>query len=340
MIRPPCRSGHCVFCHGPIFNAPPHFMRHTASSRYRLALAKKARQDQPSSSSKGPSMFLQLPLEIRLIIYGFCLQRPVESQYEGGCHICHSVEGGAWHLDNPHSIQTCRFQLYIYGIVPASLLRVNKQIHREAIREVYSLTTVRLCGVSPPCLPNLNYWLHDHPLRYTKFLMTGYFVQGQRWTDNGPTRTDTERFVRILNAMPNLDDLLVFFDCWHPETWPNIPSRRYLHLHGSWFRTLRIMRDGLRKKIKLRLRGDPFSTHHANTCFCFSHTVWEHLTSTKVVEILQRNGFSLIMPSSPQNISEVQPRFEMVRLCERSTGGAPKTSNDKTVTMEISKPRN
>jgi hypothetical protein len=212
---------------------------------------------------------------------------------------------------------------------------VNKQIHREATKEVYRLTSVRLCNVSPPCLPNLDYWLHDHPLRYTKFLMTGYFGHRMRslwWIDDSTTRTDTERFVRILNAMPNLEDLLISFDCWHPASWPNMPTRRYLHLNTSWICTLQIMRDRLRKKIKLRLRGDPFNTYHAGLCFCFSYTLLGHLAATKVVEILQRNGFSPVMPSSPQNDFEVQPLFEMVRLCDNaakqtsSTGGASRTN--------------
>jgi hypothetical protein len=320
MIRPPCRSGHCVLCHGPISTTSPHFVRHTALSRDRLTLAKRYRRVQPSKPSKVPSRFLQLPLEIRLLIYAFCFRTCLKETER--YHICHSVEGGAWHLDNPNNWQSYPFQLYVYGIVPANLLRVNKQIHKEATREVYRLTAVRMCNVSPACLPTLDYWLRKHPLRYTRFLMTGSFAYpGQGLWSDTTTRTDMERFVRVLNAMPNLEDLLVNFDYWYLADLPNMRKPRLLHLSSSWIRNLVIVRDGLREKVTLRLRGDPFSTDHANRCYCYGYTLLGHRTVTEVVGILQRNGFSLTTPSSPWNVSKVKPPFEMRRTQTSSIGG-------------------
>lgn len=307
MIRPPCRSGHCVLCHGPISNDSPHFIRHTALSRDRLTLAKMHRRAQPPKPVKGPSRFLQLPLEIRRLIYAFCFQR--SERYP----MCHSVEGGAWHLDNANNWRSS-FQLYVYGTVPSNLLRVNKQIRREATREVYRLTVVRMWNVSPPYLPILDYWLRKHPLRYTRCLMTGSFAYpGLGLGSDATTRTDMERFVRILDAMPNLEDLVVYLHYWHSVDLPNMP--RYLHLPSVWIRNLIIMRDGLREKITLRLRGDPSSTDHATRCYCYTHTLSGHRTVAEVVEILQRNGFSLTTSSSCGDVSEVQLPFEMRRLC-------------------------
>lgn len=328
MIRPPCRSGHCVLCHGPISNTSPHFIRHTALSRDRLMLAKKHHRAQPSKPVKGPSKFLQLPLEIRLLIYAYCFRRSLQETER--YHICHGVEGGAWHLDSPHSWRSS-FQLYVYGTVPANLLCVNKQIHREATREVYRLTAVRMCNVSPSYLPTLEYWLRKHPLRHTRCLITGSFAHpGLGLWNVATTRTDTERFVRILNAMPNLEDLLVSFDYWYPADLLNIPMPRYLHLSGSWIRNLIIMRDGLREKITLRLRGDPFSTDHANRCYCYSyHRPAYHRTVAEVVKILQRNGFSLTTPSSSRNISEIQLPFEMRRLCRNESSQSSSTGQPR-----------
>lgn len=76
--------------------------------------------------------------------------------------------------------------------------------------------------------------------------MTGSFAYtGRGLWDGVTTRTDTERFVRLLNPMPNLENLLVSFDYWHPAELPNMPMRQYLHLdskHGHYAR--RIEREG------------------------------------------------------------------------------------------------
>lgn len=60
----------------------------------------------PPSPSKRPSMFLQLPLEIRFLIF-------IHSASE---------DKPAWHLDSPRHWQSYPFQLYVYSIVPISLL--------------------------------------------------------------------------------------------------------------------------------------------------------------------------------------------------------------------------
>lgn len=313
MVKPPCRSGHCSICYGSISNTP-RYMRDTVSSRTRLANTRrfypyrssKQNQEQPSGLSKSPSLFLQLPLEIRLLIYAFCLRRPPEMETER--HVCHWVEGGAWHHDDPLNRRLSPFALEVYGIVPASLLRVNKQIHREATREVYRLTSVHLLHVTPACFPVLDYWLHEHPLRYTRFLT----IERVRISNHGLLRIDTSsvtylrHLVRIFNAMPNLEDLLV-----NVEGLSKLSNSPCLHLPSDWIPSLLRTCDALRENITLRLR---FNAHVLVYGIEGFTGMWREHTVARLVKILQRKGFSLA-PSSHRNVSDVRLPFEMTRFC-------------------------
>lgn len=233
--------------------------------------------------------------------------------------ICHWIEGGAWHRDDPRNWRHSPFTLDVYGIVPASLLRVNKQIHREAIREVYFLTAVHLLYVKPDCFPILDYWLRKHPLRYTRFLTIGKFgySDDDLLEAHVPTIADMGAFISLLNSMPNLEDLLVNIEGWSkPINYP------YLHVPNYWILSLLKMSDSLSGNITLRLRFE------ANYMACGNQILtgqrWRR-TVIRLVETLQREGFSLIITSYDQNISDVQLPLEMVRFCGNTSTQAYST---------------
>lgn len=327
IVKPPCRSIHCPICYGSISNTLPQRL----SAFYRIRLGNnrhfhpyrlsKQHQEQSSSLPKGPSLFLQLPLEIRLLIYKSCQRRPPEMETQR--RICHWVEGGAWHRDDPRNWGRSPFTLDVYGIVPSNLLRVNKQIHREATKEVYRLTAAHLLYLTPNCFPILDYWLHEHPLRYTRFLTIGRFgySNDDMLKVDDPSITDMGSFVKIFNAMPNLEDLLV-----NIEGWSQFPNTPYLHLPTHWIPNLLKMCDALHGNITVRLRFE------ANYFVCGNQSLAStrcRNTVTKLAELLQKEGFSLITISPSWNVSHIQLPFEMARFCGNASTQA--SSNDRAL---------
>jgi hypothetical protein len=268
MWHPNCKTKACELCQGGIpwqdsWQAPS-YMHLTRATRSRNAETrearrytspkkspKKERRTQDSNVPVGAAgsanvparpvsgqkqlTFLDLPLEIRRIIYGFSLR-------DKSADLRSDVEGGSkFHSDAPRCRTDLRLAVDFRPSIP--LLQSNKQIYSEAREEIYRQIPLHLIDLHMWDIKEgrANYWLREHPFRFTKEVifekselrdapfslaeratLMSLSIRGNRYMDF--LHRDTEWLAKALNAMKHLRKVRFHIKMWLPKHWYYLTS--------------------------------------------------------------------------------------------------------------------
>ena len=112
--------------------------------------------------------FEDLPVEIRLQVYRSCLRS------DPGTLLMGWVKGGGLHADAQMPVYERRLYIRPSHAFPRQVLQLNRRIHGEARREIYKNISFNfMISWLEPQLPQIRYWLTQHPLRFAKQIELG-----------------------------------------------------------------------------------------------------------------------------------------------------------------------
>lgn len=203
-----------------------------------------------------------------------------------------------------------RFELTSNGRVPTNLLRLNRQINREATAELYRRLKVSMANLTPAQLQCLRYWFRTkHPIRLTRSLTIHNEVSHyhERQLIGDLTKEDLRYYSGLFNSMPNLHQVTVAFEDWGSLSgrWNTRPI--FLNSTGRFVNNLKYLRDNIRRQVRLVLDFD--------TGDAWKYIYWEgeetKSSKEEMISCLQRLGFTLSNLNGP--IIDSPNRFQMVR---------------------------
>jgi hypothetical protein len=189
-----CRKHTCSLCHQGLakeLDFPRSYVaryrRPTSSSLMRAvaskpspSYSKKATREVPSALgtpiTTASSRLLDLPAELRIQIYAFCVSEVSESSSKAMCRWVRGVgysalkpNFGEWLTAN-HMRHRQPFCLWADRHFRASLLLTCKTIYHEALPEMYRQIHFQFAPSSISEFNLVRYWLTKHPLQFTATL--------------------------------------------------------------------------------------------------------------------------------------------------------------------------
>jgi hypothetical protein len=195
MIYARCTKTLCKICHGHLLDrlvasgnhnyadmTASFLSRAKASTPFRnnanrseIARQQLRKKVFPSGSRPKPKRnnFLSLPSEIRVAVYAECM---TTSDDADGTLIYGWIEGGGQHPDFPIPCIARCLTLYADRRFPTQLLVLCKAIYKEAKLELYRNISVKMIPPAPNYTPQVNYWLKEHPIRFTQHLSIPFKV--------------------------------------------------------------------------------------------------------------------------------------------------------------------
>ena len=233
--RSGCKNSPCKYCNTlqwQDMHGVPSYMHLTKTARgrsvkndiaiqqYKNACRLKNRigaQVSDGGSSGMSSKLLGIPLEIRLMIYQYSLTYPpFNGSQVPSFGICAEAQGGRRHPEMPPS--RTRLCLYARCAPNVSLLRVNRQIYTEVLKELYRQIplTVQDASSSDVESGRLKYWLAKHPFKHVTEItfdrrnIPAYYYSFGSLRDSKPASVDKfldftfptiKAFSATLNAM-------------------------------------------------------------------------------------------------------------------------------------------
>lgn len=213
------------------------------------------------------------------------------------------------HVDGPR-YSSPPWDLFAY-IVPANLLQVNRQINREATRELYRRVSLATIFVKQIHNPFVDHWLKKHPLRLTQSLIiqNGFspYCYPRQCIETA-SRAEMRDFITLLNSFPNLVELAMVFTDWAHERFSFIPESPSLQPKSLFLRHLESLRKNIRRSVKLVLHFDYGHSWAANSPWIRTPLI---PPASELVATLEKRHF--VLCGSDTDALDIDRGFQMTR---------------------------
>jgi hypothetical protein len=216
--HPICKKNLCRICHADTYeqmqkedaSTLPGYMRTTSLSRNRLiarAIESPKKRALPFPLRLNGLGIMRLPLEVRLQIYRDC----IHDCDSGVTRICGWVKGGGLHADDrldKYDKTSNALILYASQRFTATILRLSKAIYAEARDEIYRDIRFRIEAKVPhKHLPQVNYWLTEHPMRFMRHLSIMMAFPLGSLPSNTSSSTGSDLFAKGQRRVLSIDDM-------------------------------------------------------------------------------------------------------------------------------------